>query len=70
MLVWEAWAFSTLHKSSRVASILGSGRFNANIAAALLHDDAQDDTLINANLCRFADGVKNTADILTGIARS
>lgn len=46
--------------------VIGSG--NADIASGLLHNDAEDDTLFNANFGGLKNGVVNAAYILAAIA--
>lgn len=41
---------------------------DTDVAAGLLHDDAEDDALVDADLGALEDGVPDRADILAGVA--
>jgi hypothetical protein len=45
-----------------------NGRTDTYIAGALLHDDAENDALFNADFGGLEDGVPDTADVLAAIA--
>ncbi len=59
----------TLHEPRRGVPIAVEGRLNTNVAGALLHDDAEDDALFDANLGALEDGVPDATDIRAGVAR-
>lgn len=69
MLSRETRAAICLHQTTGLASIRGSSASNANITAAFLQNDGEDDTLFNANLLSSVlDSNGNAANIIVGIA--
>ena len=68
MLTRKAWTAITLHQSGRLATVRRSGRSYTDIATALLNDDAQDDSFINADFFgNLANGVPDSSDIISGV---
>ena len=65
----KALAARALHQPSRRDTSRARRRDDANIAVALLHDNAEDNALVDAELCTFADSDVNPADIVCGTTR-
>jgi hypothetical protein len=65
----ESWAFLGLHQTASGITIHIAGRSDTNIASALLHDDAENNTLFNTNCFGGCiDGIPNAADILAAVS--
>ena len=69
MPTWKCRAFLGLHQSARGLSVGIVGSADADIATALLHDDAEDDALLDAELGGVDDGVVDAADVFVAVAR-
>lgn len=69
MAARECRALLGLHQSPCRISILIVRRPDAHVAAALLHDDAEDDALLDAELCGINDGIVDATDVLAGVSR-
>lgn len=57
MLSGEPLAARALHQASGRNAIWARSSDDADVAVALLHDDTEDDALVDANLGCFYDGV-------------
>lgn len=68
MFAREAGAAIALHETGRAVTIHVSGSAHADVAGALLHNDAEDDTLINAELCALLYRIPDAADVLASVA--
>lgn len=66
MLACEAGTFQALHQAW---SVLVTWDTDADIAGALLHDDAENDTWLYTHLGSLNDGIVHELDVTVGIAR-
>lgn len=67
MLARKGGTLLGLHQATGSLSAWVGGSSNANVASALLHDDAEDYALFNPNLGCFEDGIPHAADVLTAV---
>lgn len=70
MLAWKSRALLGLHQPPSIIVILILRCTDTNVPTALLHDDAQDNALLDANFGSIVDGIENAADVLAAIACS
>lgn len=68
VLAGEARAAVTLHETSSAVAIGIDSGTNPHIATGLLHDHAEDDALVDAELCALFHGVPDAANILASVA--
>lgn len=59
----------TLHQPRSGMTVAVEGGLHADVAGAFLHDDAEDDALLDAELGAFEHGVPDGADVRAGVAR-
>ena len=69
VLAWETWALLSLHQSSSRFAISILRAVDTDVATALLHDDAEDYALLNADVLRsIVDSIKDAANIFAAVA--
>ena len=70
MLPSEAGTSITLHDSARRTPVWSGSRDDSNVAATFLHNDAQDDTFIDANRSSSPpNGIEDPSYVVAGISR-
>ena len=68
MLTWETRALLSLHQPSSRFAILILRAVDTDVATALLHDDAEDYALLDADVLRsIVDSIKDAANIFAAI---
>lgn len=68
VLVWESGTAVALHEAGCSVAIGVNGSADADVARALLHDDGEDETLINPdNRGALSHGVPNSVHVISRI---
>lgn len=68
MLAWKSRALLGLHQPPSIMMILILRCTDTDVPTALLHDDAQDNALLDADFGSIVDGVEDAADVLAAVA--
>lgn len=67
VLAGEAGAAVALHQAGSGVAVVVVGGLDTDVAGALLHDDGEDDALLDTELGTLDDGVPDAADVLAGV---
>lgn len=57
-----------LHQTSSSGIAWVNSSSNSNVSGALLHDDAEDDSLFNAKFGGCLDGIPDVSDVVVGVS--